>query len=94
MNNLNEASGYLASSGKKADVLMSKMTEDKGSEKLRDSIQRLDSILSKIDRGEGTLGALINDPTLHNQLRSMLGGSPRKNHMKSLIRTSIEQAED
>lgn len=94
IDNLEQASGYLTSSSKKADHLMAKLADDKGAEKMRDSVARLDSILTKIDRGEGTLGALVNDPTIHNQLRTMLGGSPRKNHMKSLIRTSIEKAED
>jgi phospholipid/cholesterol/gamma-HCH transport system substrate-binding protein len=50
--------------------------------------------MGKLDRGEGTLGALINDPSVHNQLKAMLGGSPRKNHVKSLLRTSIEKEED
>lgn len=58
---------------------------------LKSSMQRLDSILAKIDRGEGSLGALINDPSVHNQLKSILGVSGRKNNVKSLIRTSIEK---
>jgi phospholipid/cholesterol/gamma-HCH transport system substrate-binding protein len=64
-----------------------------GAEKMKDSIARLDSILTKIDRGDGTLGALINDPSIHNQLKSYLGGSQRKNNIKSLLRTSIEKEE-
>jgi phospholipid/cholesterol/gamma-HCH transport system substrate-binding protein len=71
-----------------------KLTEDLNSGKLKSSIEHLDSVMGKLDRGQGTLGALINDSSLHDQLKSMLGGSPRKNAMKSLLRTSIEKNEE
>jgi len=61
--------------------------------KLKNTIDRLDSVMTKLDRGQGTLGALINDPSVHDQIKSMLGGSPRKNYMKNLMRTSIEKNE-
>lgn len=62
--------------------------------KLKDSVNRVDNIVSKIDRGEGTLGALINDRSLHEQLRSFLGASPRRQHLKNMLRTSVEKAEE
>lgn len=60
----------------------------------KNSVDKMNNILTKIDKGEGTLGALINDSTLHEQLKSLVGGSQRKNHVKSVIRSSIEKAED
>ena len=57
------------------------------------SMERLERILAKIDRGDGTLGALINDPTLHRSLKQMLGGSEKSNAMKSILRNSIEKSE-
>jgi phospholipid/cholesterol/gamma-HCH transport system substrate-binding protein len=71
-----------------------KITEDLNNGKLKSSLEHLDSVMGKLDRGQGTLGALINDSSLHDQLKSMLGGSPRKSAMKSLMRTSIEKAEE
>ena len=62
-------------------------------EKLEKSVEKLDSVLTKIDKGQGTLGALINDPSLHQQLKALIGGSARKDHVKSLLRTSIEKEE-
>ena len=53
---------------------------------------KLDKILSKIDRGEGTLGALVNDPTLHESLKSALGVNQRRKTMKTIIRSSIEKS--
>lgn len=57
--------------------------------KLHDVIDRLASIMGKIDRGDGTLGALINDPTLHQKLTTLLGESDRRQYLKPLIRESI-----
>jgi phospholipid/cholesterol/gamma-HCH transport system substrate-binding protein len=71
-----------------------KIAESFSGVKIKSSIDHLDSVLGKIDRGQGTLGALINDSTLHDQVKGMLGGSSRKNSMKSLIRTSIEKSDE
>ncbi len=71
-----------------------KITEGLSDGKLKNTVDRLDSVMTKLDRGQGTLGALINDSSLHDQLKSMLGGSPRKSYMKNLMRTSIEKNEE
>lgn len=56
-------------------------------------LARLDSILAKIDRGDGTLGALINDPTLHSRLTQMFGGNTRNKFLTPMIRESIKESE-
>lgn len=79
----------------KAAGATQKLTESLGDgQKIKSSMERLESVLTKIDSGQGTLGKLINDPSVHDQVKSMLGGSPRKSYIKSLMRTSIEKAED
>lgn len=60
---------------------------------LREAIIHLRNIMRKIDRGEGTLGALINDPTLHDRLVGFLGDSPRNRYLVPLIRESIKSLE-
>jgi phospholipid/cholesterol/gamma-HCH transport system substrate-binding protein len=60
---------------------------------IKESTSRLSSIMRKIDRGEGTLGELINDPALHDRLMALIGENPRNKYMKSLLRQSI-QTED
>jgi phospholipid/cholesterol/gamma-HCH transport system substrate-binding protein len=59
--------------------------------KLKETISRLHGILQKIDRGEGTLGRLVNDPTLYDKLLKMTGESPRNQYFKSLMRESVIQ---
>jgi phospholipid/cholesterol/gamma-HCH transport system substrate-binding protein len=54
----------------------------------------LDSILAKIDRGEGTLGLLVSDPSLYNDLRTLVGGANRSTVVRSLIRLSTPDAKE
>ncbi len=46
----------------------------------------LNSILLKIDRGEGTLGLLVNDPTLYDELKRFVGGARRSAVVRALLR--------
>ena len=61
--------------------------------KLKASLTHLTNILEKVDKGEGSLGALINDPSLHERLVSILGERPRNKFLKPLIRDSIRKSE-
>jgi phospholipid/cholesterol/gamma-HCH transport system substrate-binding protein len=61
--------------------------------KVREAVNHLNNVLAKIDKGEGTLGALINDPTLHERLKVIIGADSRKQSIQSLIRNSIDKSE-
>lgn len=58
-----------------------------------DALVPMASVMKKLDNGQGTLGALINDPSLHNRLSNMLGEAPRNKFLKPLIRDSIQTNE-
>lgn len=62
--------------------------------KLRQSLTHLSSILEKIDKGDGTLGALINNKALHDRIMGLMGDSPRNQYLKPLIRDSIRTQEN
>jgi len=72
------------------------MADIRGEDKknLRDSAVHLKNILAKIDKGEGTLGALINDPSLHEQLLNMVGKRPRNSYLKPLIRATLKKRDE
>ncbi len=53
--------------------------------------ERLNSILAKVDRGEGTFGLLLNDPTLYDDLKRLVGGAERSAVVRTLIRMSTEE---
>ncbi len=46
---------------------------------------RLNSILTKIDRGEGTFGLMLNDPTLYEEIKLLVGGAGRSRVVRALI---------
>ena len=50
-------------------------------------------ITSKIAAGEGSLGGIINDPTLYDDLRTILGNVKRNRVLRSLVRLSISNEE-
>jgi phospholipid/cholesterol/gamma-HCH transport system substrate-binding protein len=65
-----------------------------GTRGMRESMQSLRSIFNKIDRGEGTLGALVNDPSLYDDLKALLGGANRNKVLKYFIRKSVEESKE
>ncbi len=59
--------------------------------KLDTSIDKMDRIMSKIDSGQGTLGALINDRSIHDRLKLILGTGQKQQQVKSILKSSIEE---
>lgn len=58
-----------------------------------ETIAPMASVMKKVDKGQGTLGALINDPSLHNRISGFFGEAPRNKFLKPLIRDSIQTNE-
>lgn len=50
----------------------------------------LNSILTKIDRGEGSIGLMLNDPTLYEEFKLLVGGANRSAVVRALIRLMAE----
>lgn len=59
-----------------------KQLSDKGRD---ETLEKLNSILDKLDRGDGTLGALINDPSVYKKITGFLGESRREKFLSPLI---------
>lgn len=58
--------------------------------KLTESLSSISSILEKIDNGTGTLGALVNDPSLYDDVKLLLGGANRNRIVRNLVRETIK----
>ncbi len=54
------------------------------------AIHQLNTILGKVDAGNGTLGLLVNDPGLYHDLQELVGGAQRSLVVRSLIRLSTD----
>jgi len=75
VNNLAVASGS-------ADELMQDLTS---------TVKSINAIVKKVERGEGSLGGIINDPTVYEDLKVILGGAKRSKTIKALIRYTIKK---
>jgi phospholipid/cholesterol/gamma-HCH transport system substrate-binding protein len=53
----------------------------------------LRTILDSIRRGEGTLGKLIMDPSLYEDIRALVGRANRNTLMRAVIRSTIQENE-
>ena len=89
--NIVEASQNFKVTSEETKKLVSEIRNG-NTEKLKETIQHLNNVMAKLDKGEGTLGALINDPSLHERLKAIIGADSRKQSMQSLIRDSIEKS--
>ena len=63
-------------------------------ENLVTTSESLKRITAEIENGEGTIGALIADTTLYDNLSRLLGGAERSFILRSLIRKSIEKGKE
>jgi phospholipid/cholesterol/gamma-HCH transport system substrate-binding protein len=53
----------------------------------------MERIMSRIEKGPGTMNSMIYDDSLHEELRGLLGGAQRNKVIKYFIRESIKKAE-
>ncbi len=53
----------------------------------------LNRIVEDVDRGRGTVGGLLRDPTVYEDLKTVLGNVQRNVLFKALVRYTIEQDE-
>lgn len=58
---------------------------------LRAASVDLKQILDQIRRGEGTLGKLVTDPALYDDLRSLFGKANRNKLLRAVVRTTISE---
>ncbi|MFA4874539.1 MAG: MlaD family protein [bacterium] len=60
---------------------------------LRHASEDLRSILDSIRRGEGTLGKMIMDPALYEDMRALVGRANRNTLLRAVIRSTIKENE-
>lgn len=92
--NMADASDQFKKLLPKIDLLVGSLREQiPDNKKFKQAIASLANVLEKVDQGKGTLGALVNDPSVHQNLKAFLGGSPRNRYLKEMVRETIHQNE-
>jgi phospholipid/cholesterol/gamma-HCH transport system substrate-binding protein len=56
--------------------------------------QTIRKLVDKVNAGQGSLGAIIADPTLYEDLKTILGNLRRNRVLRSLIRFAIQRREN
>lgn len=63
-------------------------------EELAAASRDLREIVARVKNGDGSLGAIINDPTVYEDLKSILGNVKRNRILRELVRFSISQSDE
>ncbi|MBZ4419800.1 MlaD family protein [Myxococcus sp. RHSTA-1-4] len=61
---------------------------------LGNAAENLKDITATVAKGEGTVGGLISDPTVYEDLREVLGNVKRNRILRALVRFSLNNRED
>ncbi len=80
----------LAATSKNLGEITGKINSEVNQMKFKSAINHLDSILEKVDHGQGTLGAFINDPALYDDAKALVGQVNRNRIVRNLIRQTIK----
>ena len=86
---IKQASEALARLGKLAEGLSGNASLGEALTDLRQAMADLRAITGRIEAGEGTLGGLIQDPTVYENLAAFLEGAQRSVLLRALIRAAI-----
>jgi phospholipid/cholesterol/gamma-HCH transport system substrate-binding protein len=60
---------------------------------LSSAVKDIKDMVDKVKRGEGSLGGVINDPTVYEDLKDILGNVKRNRLLRELVRFSISNGE-
>jgi phospholipid/cholesterol/gamma-HCH transport system substrate-binding protein len=79
---------------KDLDKLVSRVDHQLKGDHLKSSLNKLDSILGKIDTGDGAVSGLINDPELYDDVKKLIGESNENRIVRNIVRKTIQDADD
>ena len=54
---------------------------------------QLSQIIDKINNGTGTIGALINDPGIYDEVKALVGGANRSRMVRNIVRQTIQDSQ-
>lgn len=58
---------------------------------LNKTVENLRKITEKVESGEGTIGGLVTDPSIYNDIRGILGRANRNNAFKAVVRAALKE---
>lgn len=83
----NELSSLLGDVGKK-------MKKEGSSEDIAETLNNIREITEALNGGEGTLGALLVDPSVHDSLKGVLGEAERSKFVRAAVKYMLEEKKE
>ncbi|MCM2277277.1 MAG: MlaD family protein [Oligoflexia bacterium] len=84
----------LSSTARNLSQASDKLNRELDELRLKKISRNLEGILEKINNGQGTLGALVNDPGLYDDAKKLVGEANRNRVLRNLVRQSIRDAKE
>lgn len=84
----------MASTAKNLSEASAKLNHEISELHIKRVTHNLGSILEKVNNGTGTLGALVNDPGLYDDVKALMGGANRNRVMRNLVRQTVRKGEE
>jgi phospholipid/cholesterol/gamma-HCH transport system substrate-binding protein len=84
----------LSTLAKDLDKLVSRLDRQFKGDHLSSSLGKLDSILGKIDTGNGAVSGLINDPELYDDVKKLIGETNENRIVRNIVRKTIQDADE
>jgi len=87
MGNLNETTSNLRD-------ITKKLNSSNVMENLGQTMKNLQTVTDKMKNGEGTIGALMSDASLYEDLKNLIGGANRNNVLKFFVRQAVKSSDE
>ncbi len=84
----------MASTARNLSLASDKINHQLAGIHLETTQKSLNRILEKIDNGTGTVGQLINDPGLYDDVKAFMGEANQNRIVRNLVRQTIKKSEE
>jgi phospholipid/cholesterol/gamma-HCH transport system substrate-binding protein len=84
----------LASTAANLSQASEKLNQEFDHLQIKNTMASMNRIMTKIDNGTGTIGALVNDPGLYDDVKALFGGANRNRIMRNLVRQTVKESKE
>ena len=84
----------LANTSKNLASLTERLNRDLSDLPVKRALVSISQIVEKVNNGSGTLGALVNDAGLYDEIRALVGGANRSRIIRNLVRKTIKDTNE
>lgn len=84
----------MAATAKNLSMVTDKLNRQLDDTQIKQLLNNVRQITEKINNGTGTLGALVNDSSLYDEVKALTGGANRNRIVRNLVRQTIRSGHE